>query len=211
MKLHGWGGDQGAMGVFSRAQNIWRRVLQSWGSSEAKRATWNSEFARGRWDHLAETPGDCVYGYVEKYADKGDILDLGCGSGNTGNELDYSAYRSYVGVDVSDVAIQKAIDRTALTGRRSKNRYVRSDILTYSPEGTYRVILFRESLYYVPRGNIVGMLKRYRRYLGDCGVIIVRLCDRERYQGIHELVRTRFDVLEEFQPDDSSTIVLVIR
>jgi SAM-dependent methyltransferase len=199
------------MDVFSRVQNVWRRVLQSWGNSEAKRATWNSEFSCGRWDHLAETPGDCVYGYVEKYADKGDILDLGCGSGNTGNELDYSAYRSYVGVDVSDVAIQKAIDRTSLSGRTSKNRYVRSDILTYSPEGTYRVILFRESLYYVPRGAIVGMLKRYRRYLGDGGVIIIRLCDRERHQDIHELVRRGFDVLEEFRPDDTGTIVLVIR
>ena len=207
----GWRANRGANDVLSRARNVWRRVLQSWGNSEVKRATWNSEFAEGRWDYIAETPGDCVYGFVEKYADKGDILDLGCGSGNTGNELDYSAYRSYVGVDVSDVAIQKAIDRTSRNGRASKNRYVRSDLLAYRPQGTYRVVLFRESLYYVPRREIAGMLKRYRRCLADDGVIVVRLCDRERYRGIRELVRRRFDVVEEFQPDDSSTVVLVFR
>jgi SAM-dependent methyltransferase len=186
-------------------------VLQSWGTAAAKRATWNSEFAEGRWDYIAETPGDCVYGFVEKYAAGGDILDLGCGSGNTGNELDDSAYRSYTGVDVSDVAIQKAVDRTSLNGRAAKNRYVRADVVAYRPQGTYRVVLFRESLYYVPRRAIVGVLQRCRRHLADDGAIVVRLCDRERYRDICELVRRGFDVLEEFRPDDSGTVVLVFR
>jgi SAM-dependent methyltransferase len=204
-------GGRDGRDVRSRARNVWRRVLQSWGTAEAKRATWNSEFADGRWDYIAETPGDCVYRFVEKHAAGGDILDLGSGSGNTGNEIDYSAYRSYVGVDVSDVAIQKAIERTSLNGRTSKNRYVRADVVTYRPQGTYRVVLFRESLYYVPRRAIVGVLKRYRSCLAGDGVIVVRLCDRRQYADICELIRSGFDVLEEFQPEDSSTVVLVFR
>jgi hypothetical protein len=83
--------------------------------------------------------------------------------------------------------------------------------VTYRPQGTYRVVLFRESLYYVPRRAIAGVLQRYRGCLAANGVIVVRLCDRQRYRDICELVRRGFDVLEEFQPEDSSTVVLVFR
>lgn len=194
-----------------KLKNVWRRILQSWGTASIKQAIWNKEFAEGRWDHLADTPGDCVYEYVEKYAQKADILDLGCGSGNTGNELDGTAYRSYTGVDISDVAIHSAVRRIELTGRISKNRYVQNDILTYIPQGTYRVILFRESLNYVPRANIVKMLERYRRYLDQEGVFVVRLYDRVKYREIHEVIRTNFRVLEEFTPQDMDVVIIVFR
>jgi 2-polyprenyl-6-hydroxyphenyl methylase/3-demethylubiquinone-9 3-methyltransferase len=152
-----------------------------------------------------------VYGYVEKYARNGDILDLGCGSGNTGSELNQSAYQSYIGVDISDVAIEKAMWRSERAGRDRKNRYVHADIVNYSPEGRYDVILFRESLYYVPRGTILKMLRRYREHLKEGGVIIVRLYDRDRYNAIHRLLRKSFGVLEEFVHEDSRTVVLVFR
>ncbi len=179
------------MTMASKVRNVWRRVRQSWGSGDVKRAMWNQEFGQGHWDHLGDTPGDCVYRFVEKYACGGDILDLGCGSGNTGNELDDSTYRAYLGVDISDVAIEKASDRSRKTGRTSKNQYVQADIVDYLPEDIYCVILFRESLNYVPRAKMVGMLRRYVGYLAEGGVIIVRLYDRDRYRAIQEIVKRR--------------------
>ncbi len=199
------------MYLITKVRNVWRRILQSWGSTWIKRIMWNEEFAGGRWDHLAETPEDCVYRYVEKYIQNGDILDLGCGSGNTGNELDYVTYQSYTGVDISDVAIQKAVSRCELSGRILKNRYVQSDITTYLPENTFRVILFRESLNYIPITKIIGMLKQYQRYLDEQGVFIVRLYDRNKHKVIHDLIRNNFEVLEEFLPEDESTVVVVFR
>ena len=199
------------MYLTNKLRNIWRRLLQSWGSPWIKRIIWNKEFAEGRWDHLAETPGDCVYRYVEKYVQNGDILDLGCGSGNTGNELDYSKYQSYTGVDISNVAIQKAVSRSELSGRIFKNHYFQSDILTYRPQGTYQVILFRESLNYIPRVNLIGMLQRYQKYLDESGVFVVRLYDRYKYKAIYELIRTNFHVIEEFLPEDMDTVVMIFR
>lgn len=199
------------MCLVTKLRNVWRGILQARGSSWMKRTLWNREFSEGRWDSLAETPGDCVYRYVEKYAQNGNVLDLGCGSGNTGNELNYSTYQSYTGVDISDVAIQKAVTRSELSGRILKNRYIQSDITTYRPQGTYRVILFRESLNYVPHMNIIGMLQRYHECLDDRGVFVVRLYDRHKYQVILKLIRANFCVLEEFLPEDMSTVVVVFR
>src|ERR1700674_5764890 len=93
------------MYLAQRVRNVSRGLLQRYGTESMKRALWNSEFMGGRWNCLDDTSGDCVYPYVEKYARNGSILDLGCGSGNTGIELDVTAYQQYVGVDISDAAI----------------------------------------------------------------------------------------------------------
>ena len=199
------------MYLINKCKNVFRRILQSWGSAWMKRIMWNKEFSEGRWDSLAETPGDCIYRYVEKYSQDGNILDLGCGSGNTGNELDCDAYQSYTGVDISDVAIQKASTRSELSGRSTKNRYYQSDIMTYAPQGAYRVILFREILNYVPHINISGMLQRYQKYLDGRGVFIIRLYDPQKYKAVLEIIRANFHVLEEFLPEDLSAVVVVFR
>ena len=194
-----------------RLKNVTRRAVQSWGRASWKRALWNREFSAGRWDHLLDTSGDCIYRYVENYATHGDILDLGCGTGNTANELAYVAYDTYTGVDISDVALAKASERSGANGRQHKNRFVESDIAAYEPDRTYRVILFRESLNYIPIARIVDVLRRYRAWLAPDGVFIVRLYDRNKYHSIVRLIREDFHVVEVFLPQDSVTIVMVFK
>src|SRR5262245_18919549 len=96
------------MYLVRKVRNIVRGFLQAYGTTKVKRHLWNTEFSRGRWDCLDRTPCDCIYPYIEKYANNGSILDLGCGSGSTGSELDAIIYRYFIGVDISDVAIEKA-------------------------------------------------------------------------------------------------------
>ena len=69
----------------------------------------------------------------KKYAQNGNILDLGCGPGNTANELASDVYRSYVGVDISEAALAKAVRRSKENGRQGKNSFVVSDFLAYKP------------------------------------------------------------------------------
>ena len=152
-----------------------------------------------------------MYQYVEKYARGGSILDLGCGSGNTGNELDATRYTSYLGVDISDVAVQRAMERSTRTGRAAFSAYVRSDIQRFVPDRKHAVILFRESLNYVPSSSIVPVLKRYIGFLDREGVIVVRLYDRLRHSSIVDAIRRHFQVIEEYVPTDEPTIVLVFR
>src|SRR5262245_51888912 len=96
------------MHLAQRTHNIVRGLLQRYGTSAVKRRMWNSEFSGGRWDQFDSTPNDCVYPYVERHAENGSVLDLGCGAGNTGHELLASSYQFYTGVDISDAAVEKA-------------------------------------------------------------------------------------------------------
>lgn len=198
--------------LFRKVRNVLRGLLQTYGPKSAKRWLWNIEFSGDRWDCLHSTSGDCVYLYIKKYANNGSILDLGCGSGSTGNALEVSTYRHYTGVDISDVAIHKARTRTEQIHRADRNRYLQSDIFSYVPTEQYDVILLRESIYYIPYGKIEGMLERYSRYLKKSGVFIVRIwSSKGRYATVVDTIERKFQAVEKHYSGSPKTVVLVFR
>src|SRR5271154_1530245 len=120
------------MYIVDRALTFARGFIMSYGPSGLKKRLWDKEFSSTKWDFIDNTAGDCVYPHLEKYAQNGSILDLGCGPGNTANELASEAYRSYIGVDISEAALAKAVRRTRENGRADKNSFVRADFLGYT-------------------------------------------------------------------------------
>ncbi len=194
-------------------RNVFRAIKQLWGSSGVKQSVWDKEYAGGRWDHCDHTPGAHVYGYIEKHCRNGSILDLGCGSGNTGNELNVDKYQSYVGVDISEVAAQKAAQRSEGNGRAVKNRFLQGDIITYVPEQKHDVILFRESIYYVPVIKIKGVLDRYAGYLKEQGVFVVQVSKfaTKRGRKIKEIIERHYTVVDRGPESVSDNYVVVFR
>jgi SAM-dependent methyltransferase len=195
-----------------RARNRGRALLLSYGTEGIKKSLWNAEYSEGRWDNLAQTHGDCLYPYLEQYGNHGSILDLGCGSGNTGSELSADAYHDYTGVDISNVAIEQARKRAEEDGRTEKNRYLVNDIFSYKPARPFDVILFRESIYYCPAPKIKKMLQRYATFLEPGGVFIVRLWSgRGGYENFVDIIEANFEIVEKNVSGPSETVVLVFR
>jgi SAM-dependent methyltransferase len=195
-----------------RVRNTIRGLLQSYGTPSIKRHLWNSEFSRGQWVASQATSGDCAYPLIEKYANAGSILDLGCGEGRAATELDAAKYRRYTGVDVSDVALRVAARSSETSGRAVRNRFVQSDIFSYVPAEHHDVILFMESIYYVPWAKIPPMLARYARYLTPEGVFIVRLwTGTDKYTPIADLIERTFDVIEKQASESPKAVVMVFR
>lgn len=180
-----------------------RAAIASYGPSTIKKALWDREYSAGNWNFNDDTLGDCVYPFLEKYAQKGSILDIGCGSGNTANEVELSAYSSYVGVDISEAALEKARKRSERNGRANKNIFVQADFLDYVPNQQFNVILFRESMYLVPMGEVKATLDRYSKYLKEDGVFVVRICTvekgkiKQRPTAMVHAMETGFEVLEK--------------
>jgi 2-polyprenyl-3-methyl-5-hydroxy-6-metoxy-1,4-benzoquinol methylase len=125
--------------------------------------------------------------------------------------MDERCYEAYVGVDISDVAIETAIRRTAQNGRAAKNSYVQSDLASYQPVGLFDVVLFRESIWYIPQDRIKHVLDACRQHLKEEGVLIVRIYDRSKLGSCVEHLRRNFSVIEEYVPEESKDIVLVLR
>jgi SAM-dependent methyltransferase len=205
------------MYVVDRSVRFMRGFLASYAPSSIKKLFWDRDFSRGYWDFLDNTAGDCVYPHLERRAKGGSILDLGCGPGNTANELAATAYSSYLGVDISEAALEKARRRTEANGRSDKNSFVQGDFLDYVPTQQFDLILFRESLYHVPMGKIKKVLTRYSKCLRDGGVLMVRLGtmvngkSKRRPTAMIGIVEREFDVVEKTQYADSGATVIVFR
>ncbi len=196
--------------------------LLSYGPQSIKRRMWEKQYRGPKWLFRDNTSGDRIYAHLETHARKGRILDLGCGSGNTAAELADPAYESYVGVDISEVALEKARKRTQECGREGKNRFVRGDFLAWQPAPAeqFDVILFRESMYFVPMQKIKDILDRYSKYLRAGGVFVVGLYvadkktarDKSRPSAMVRIMEKEFDVVEKREFDHKARpTVLVLR
>jgi 2-polyprenyl-3-methyl-5-hydroxy-6-metoxy-1,4-benzoquinol methylase len=187
------------MYIVERTKNLVSAFLKSYGPSGIKRVLWDKEFSSTKWDFINDTTGDCVYSHVEAHLNKGSVLDLGCGPGNTANELAFDSYQTYVGVDISEAALDKGRKRTQETGRTGKNNFVSHDFLNYEPSQKFDVILFRESMYHVPMGKITDTLRHYQKYLKDGGVFVVRMgtSNSDRPKAMIQIMEANFDVVEK--------------
>lgn len=195
------------MPIINRALTFARGALLSYGPSGIKKKIWDSEFSGTKWDFINETASDCVYPFLKKYAQNGSILDLGCGPGNTANELANEAYQKYIGVDISEAALAKAVKRSEENGRAGKNSFVNSDFLNYEPNEEFDIVLFRESMYHIPFGQVLPILRQYSRHLKSTGVFVDRLYTRDlesnvvkrRVTSKLDLIKREFKVVEEGQ------------
>jgi SAM-dependent methyltransferase len=198
--------------LIRKARDRFRDLLQTHGSSKAKQRLWDSEFEGSRWDCLDTTANDCVYSRIERCVNGGSILDLGCGSGNTANELDGSAFSEYTGVDISQVAILRAQERTMENGRGHKCQFVQDDVISYEPAKKVDAILFRDSIYYIKRPQIRSVLTRYSKWLKEDGVFIVRIWNgRGKLREFVNIIGKNFDISEEYRHEETGAVVLVFR
>lgn len=202
-----------SMSVVERAARAPYNFILRHASPTIKRFFWDREFASGKWNFIDDTASDTSYPYLEKYSQKGSILDLGCGPGNTANELAFTAYRSYLGVDVSEVALAKARERTQRCGRSQRNSFVHGDMLSFVPPRLFDVILLRESVYHVAMGNLKSMFERYSQYLTKDGVFVVKLVTGNRYTSMTRvrIIESDFEVVEKGEHSRDGSTVLVFR
>ena len=206
------------MYIVDRSLQFVRGFLLSYGPTSIKKHFWDKEYTEEKWAFAYNTVGDCVYQHLEKYSTNGDVLDIGCGSGNTATEM-ADNYRSYLGVDISEAALAKARRRSQECGRGEKNKFECGDFLTYVPTGKYDVILFRESMYHVPLGKVKATLDRYSAYLKEGGVFVVRLFassggeedkDKPRPIAMLNIMATEFDVLEKRQYEERGRPTVIV-
>jgi 2-polyprenyl-3-methyl-5-hydroxy-6-metoxy-1,4-benzoquinol methylase len=163
--------------------NVLRRALSAilpYRTLRGGRAKMNAHYALGKWDYLRgiEELGrfSILVGYCQFLKPGGRILEIGCGEGILRERLDATRYSRYVGVDISDEAIQRAKPEP-------KAQFVCSDATAWEPNETFDLIVFNECLeYFHDPLSVVG---RYEPYLAPEGAFLVSM-----FAGI-ETARTR--------------------
>jgi SAM-dependent methyltransferase len=171
----------------------------SWVSQSSE--SWDAEWKAGSWNYMDSVPierarlaiiGDIL---IPFYSSKNaSILDVGCG---TGTLLDFLPSRQrplYLGIDVSNEAIDKA------RKMRRKAKFEVAVAHEYKPKQNFDVIIFSEMLYYV---DFQTLLIQYEKYLSPKGIIISSLFfkteDAVIPNRIFSFLENNFHVLDDFQ------------
>ncbi len=135
----------------------------------------NQQYTAGKWDGLSDIRELARYsviaGVTKHFFSSARILDLGCGEGVLLQKFAPTDYAAYLGVDFSEVAIQNA-----QTLKSEKASFVVGNLDSLQVNGTYDVIIYNESLYYVrnPKDAVQALFKN----LAPGGIFIISMVDK---------------------------------
>lgn len=164
------------------------------------RDRWNHQYDKGLWDGLKAMDElarfSVIVGYVKflKPTTNGqspDVLEIGCGEGLLQQRLQSQNYGRFVGTDISDLAIRKAIADAG----DNKCTYLVADMDTYKPDGQFDLIIFNEVIYYSK--HPLKTLQRLATYLKTNGLLIVTINDHKRSTELWEAIKDSFLLLDE--------------
>jgi 2-polyprenyl-3-methyl-5-hydroxy-6-metoxy-1,4-benzoquinol methylase len=133
---------------------------------------WENEYKNGIWEKMEglEEIGryTVIAAYIKKLKSGARVLDVGCGEGILLSFLPYDSYSEYVGIDLSQTAINKASRLQS-----EKARFEVGDIHAYKSEREYDVIILNEVLYYF--SHPISTLMQLTNSLCSRGIFVVSM------------------------------------
>ncbi len=159
-------------------------------------AFWDSHYITGVWDDLRKIEQVPLYsiltGYFKFFKKGGSILDVGCGEGVFLERLDPKSYSKYVGVDIS----QEAINRAGI--KKNKNIFfIREDVYNFKTTETFDAIIFSEMLYYLDMNKILNFMNKYENYLKKDGIFIVSMINNKNTETIRKMLEKVYPILDK--------------
>jgi 2-polyprenyl-3-methyl-5-hydroxy-6-metoxy-1,4-benzoquinol methylase len=152
-------------------------------------AEFDRSFGSGAYDRLEGATERARFSLIVGHRDVLDaarILDVGCGQGVLAKRLSRAPYERYVGLDISQVAIDQA--QRAVPDAR--NCYVVSDMMTFTSEEKFDLIVFNECLYHME--DPAAAVRHCLRFLGPEGHVSISMYETMRSRAVWRLL----DMLE---------------
>ena len=185
-------------------------TLKEWISLRLRRqriltkAQWDSAYSTGHWDYLHRIDESAHYNMILTYClefgggRQGNlsVLDACCGEGVLVDLLQPASYQRYVGVDVSEVAIQSAERKQNL-----KVSLYRMEVESFTPSGKFSAIVFNECLYYL--ADPMKVLRRYEQFLIPDGVLIVSMYEKKG-KDLWRMIEREYSIADEVRVEQKN-------
>jgi len=155
---------------------------------------WDEQFRLGIWGGDTESPR--VIERVVRLARGGRIVEFGCGHGQLARSLPAGSFSSYLGVDISALAVEEAAKRAAKQGLRGC-RFEQGDMLTWAGDSGVDLIVLLECLYYAKGAGLERFLDRCIESLSPEGSILVVIHSARKHRRTIDACRAGCRVVRE--------------
>lgn len=173
-------------------QHRWFLAPRGYGRPVAS-SLWDSQYRSGVWDHLDSLPEMAhhmvIAGYVRHAVPRPAIVDVGCGHGLLAEIVSGFSFSSYLGVDLSPEAIERAKARGIANAR-----FQVADFEEWTPPEPADVLIWNESLSYAK--HPADVLSRIGHSLTVRGVAIVSLCRHGHHDVIWRTIDRHWQTLD---------------
>ena len=173
-----------------------------WYFSDYTKPRWDTEYRTDRWRYMSGLEElsrySVVVGYVRFFKPDAKVLDLGSGEGILQERFGYESYSRYLGVDVSQAAID-----AARTREDSRTSFVCADVATFVPDGKFDVVVFNEVLYYLREP--LAVMKHYEKFLSPGGIFIVSMFNNEELTHNWTTLECAYDFFDETRASNSKS------
>lgn len=180
-------------------------IVTRFGPAKLRSMAFDEKYRQGDWRFSGDSTGE-LPAVVRRYLRQGDLLVMGCGGASILEGLEADGLNSALGIDLSEEGI-----RLASRYASSRITFQQADMTAFVCPRSYDVILFSESLNYVPMGDQAGLLIRLGTSLKPGGVFVVTFAQSKRYHDMIEGIRGQFDILEDRNFPGSARHLLVFR
>jgi 2-polyprenyl-3-methyl-5-hydroxy-6-metoxy-1,4-benzoquinol methylase len=158
------------------------------------RLKWDKQYEKGNWDclksPLEQMRFDAVRNCINKYSNKGMILEVGCGEGILQAGMCKHSYLKFAGIDISAIAIQRAAH--LMDG---STEYRTANMESFKPVEKYDIIIFNEVLYYAK--NPTQLMERYMEFLNPGGYIIISIFQTKSNSKLMNGIEAKFKSIDE--------------
>src|SRR5579872_1673519 len=182
----------GADGRLHAVNSLEMRVAR--GDTPQPKARWEEKYESGGWAFLRELYELPRYASIAALTTRlrpdAAILDVGCGEGLLQSALKPLGYRSYLGIDLAEAAIEQTADKAD-----ERTRFVAADAEEYRTDERFDVVVFNECVHYFR--DPVATVSRYETCLEPQGLFILSTFSTPRGEAIMRGLVRRYTVLEE--------------
>jgi 2-polyprenyl-3-methyl-5-hydroxy-6-metoxy-1,4-benzoquinol methylase len=197
----GW--RQQARRVVHRSAEWGRRLgLLPYRPEERTSDEWTAAYDSGSLDYYAQLAElgrySGIVGYIQ-WSASGDadsqrcVLDVGCGSGLLRRRLSDANTADYVGIDLSDAAIETARQQSF-----DRAQFVVGDVMTADlGRSAFDVVVLNEVLYYAP--DATAFLERIRALLNEDGSVVISMWRHPGDRTLWKAVDTVFRVVDRVE------------
>jgi len=156
---------------------------------------WDCQYSAGLWSYMEQLEQlarySVIVGYLQYLKPGGSVLDIGCGEGVLLKKLSPHGYSRYMGIDISEVAIDKASRK-----QDEKTFFIRAEAENHIPTESFDAIVFNETLYYFD--DPLDVIGKYVHALREYGILIIStFAASKRAVSVLKQVKAAYFLLDE--------------